>query len=72
MTRIVRPEGKSTLTNYNIMTPVASLLGLFGRLGLAMPLSGALFMFCQNSIFLSQQLAGTVFFSRAEQAHYLH
>ena len=39
--------------------------GLFGWLGLARPLSGALFTFCQNSIFLSQQSAGTVFFSHA-------
>ena len=35
---------------------------------LARPLTKSLFMSCQNSIFLSQQSAGTVFFSPAEQA----
>jgi len=35
---------------------------------LASHLTKSLFTFCQNSIFLSQQSAGTVFFSPAEQA----
>ena len=36
---------------------------------LAGPLSGTLFTSCQNSIFLSQQSAETVFFSPVEQAY---
>ena len=35
---------------------------------LVFPLTESLFTSCQNSIFLSQQSAGTVFFSSAEQA----
>ena len=35
---------------------------------LVFPLTESLFTSCQNSIFLSQQSAGTVFFSPAEQA----
>ena len=35
---------------------------------LVFSLTKSLFMSCQNSIFLSQQSAGTVFFSPAEQA----
>ena len=37
--------------------------------GLASHLTKSLFTSCQNSIFLSQQSAKTVFFSPAEQAH---
>ena len=70
------PEGQSQSHPDSVATiplhALACSAGLFGWLGLARPLSGALFMFCQNNIFLSQQSAGTVFFSPAEQALLLH